>query len=145
MMAEKPTSFPLSSNSAVTTILAQNREPSLRTRQPSSSKRPSETDSLKTRTGRPLCLILGCVKAAKPLAYDFLLVPAQDAFGAKVPRGNTALRIRHENRVVLQAFDHQAEALLVLADRLLLQLLIHSEQVDKHGNLRQKNFTHNRV
>ena len=38
---EKPLRFPASSRKAVKMTLAQNREPSLRTRQPSSSNRPS--------------------------------------------------------------------------------------------------------
>ena len=50
----KPTSSPFASRSAVITTLAQNREPSLRTRQPSSSKRPSRAAISSSRSHLPV-------------------------------------------------------------------------------------------
>ena len=50
---ENPRRFPPSSCSAVMTTLAQNCEPSLRTRQPSSSNRPSAAATLSSWSGQP--------------------------------------------------------------------------------------------
>ena len=53
VILEKPRSFPSSPRSAVITTLAQKREPPLRTRQPSSSKRPSRVASRSSSAGQP--------------------------------------------------------------------------------------------
>ena len=46
---------------------------------------------------------------------------ALDALGAGVPARDVAVGIEHEDRVVLHALDQQAEALLALAQLLLLR------------------------
>ena len=58
--------------------------------------------------------VLGCVEAGEMLAEDFLRPVALDALGTGVPAGDAPLRIEHEDRVVLDAFHHEAKAFLAL-------------------------------
>jgi hypothetical protein len=87
-------------------VPAQNREPSLRTRQPSVSIRPQLALPVRqTHERHPHRLGAG---------------EAGDALRAGVPADDPALGVHQHHRVVACSVDQQAEALLALAERLLL-------------------------
>jgi hypothetical protein len=65
--------------------------------------------------------VLRDVEAREVLADDLAARIALDALRAGVPAGDDALGIEHVDGVVGHAFDQQAEALLALAQRLLVQ------------------------
>ncbi len=73
------------------TTLAQNRVPSLRMRQPSSSKRPSAR-ALQFVLGPVSVDGVGRVEAGEMLADDLLGPVALDALGPGVPGGDVPLR-----------------------------------------------------
>src|ERR1700754_3476815 len=73
---------------------------------------------------KTLGLILCSVKASKRLADDFLVLKTFDPFGAGIPRSHPALRVEHEDRIVLHAFDQKTKALFALLDRLKHQTLV---------------------
>ena len=101
------------------TTLAQNCVPSLRTRQPSSSKRPSACGDLEFVSGpAPVDGFLG-VEAGEVLADDLLGPVALDALGPWIPRGDVALWVEQEDRIVRGPFDQEPEPLLAAAQRLL--------------------------
>ena len=52
------------------------------------------------------------------LADDFSRRVTLDPLGAHVPARDAAFRIEHEDRVVLNAFDHQPQSLFALPQRL---------------------------
>ena len=54
------------------------------------------------------------IEGREVLADDLVGGVALDALGAGVPGRDVAVRIEHEDRVVLHALDQQAEALLAL-------------------------------
>ena len=116
----KPSRRPARRASAVMMTLAQNREPSLRTRQPSSSKRPSAVATCSSCSGQPLSTASCGIEAREVLADDLVGAVALDALGAGVPGRDVAVGVEHEDRVVLDALDQQAEALLALPQRLLV-------------------------
>ena len=118
----KPRSVPASSRRAVMTTLAQKREPSLRTRQPSSSNRPSAGASRSSSSGQPRSTASWRVEAGEVLADDLVGAVALDAARPRRSRWRPALGVEHEDGVVLHALDQQAESLLALP-QLLLGLL----------------------
>ncbi len=71
----------------------------------------------------PLDGLLG-VEAGEVLADDLLGPVALDALRPAVPGGDPALRVEHEDGVVLDALDHQAEAIFTEAEFLLGLLAI---------------------
>ena len=98
------------------TTFAQNCEPSLRTRQPSSSKRPicAARPAARARASRRAS-DLRRVERREMLADDFARGVALDPLRPFVPGGDVPVRVEQENRVVPDAFDQQPEALFALA------------------------------
>ena len=94
MTFAKPTSVPSASRSAVMTTLAQKREPSLRTRQPSSSKRPFAGRDLELALGLARRDVLGRIEDREVLADDLVGLVALDALGARRSRSRRARRDR---------------------------------------------------
>src|SRR4030095_416986 len=68
--------------------------------------------------------VLGRVKAGELRADDFFRLKTLDPFRAGIPRSHSALRVEHEDRIVLHAFDQKTKALFALLDRLQLQTLV---------------------
>ena len=99
---------------------AQNREPSLRTRQPVSLNVPWER--------RLLQLVLGPAAVADVLRIEDGKVPADDVSGGvaldplrpDVPGGDPSVDVEHEYGVLVDAFHHQAEPLLALSQRFFM-------------------------
>src|SRR5919112_2539853 len=58
------------------------------------------------------------------LSDDLLGLVALDALGSRVPGGDTPLCVEHEDRVVVDAFNQQTKAFLVIAERLLSPLAL---------------------
>ena len=81
----KPMSAPSSPRSAVITTFAQNREPSLRTRHPSSSNRPSRPRDLELESGIPAGDVRIRIERGEVLADDLVGLVALDALRAFVP------------------------------------------------------------
>src|SRR5204863_75418 len=59
------------------------------------------------------------VEAGEMLPDDLFGGVAFDAFGARIPVADDAVRIEHEQRVIHDALDEQAEVSLAFPDRLL--------------------------
>ena len=66
------------------------------------------------------------IKAGEMLADDFLRFVTLDLFRAGVPTRDVAIRVEHEDGVVLNALHHEAE-LFFAALELLLQLRAHGD------------------
>ena len=96
------------------TTLAQNREPSLRTRQPSSSKRPSPAATSSSCAGQPRATASRRIEAREVLADDLVGPVALEPLGPGVPGEDVASRVEHEDRVVPDALDEEPKALLAL-------------------------------
>src|SRR5256886_10299135 len=64
------------------------------------------------------------IKAGEMMTDDFLRFVTLDLFRAGVPARNLAIRVEHEDGVVLNAFNHEAD-LFLAALELLLQLRTH--------------------
>src|SRR5437868_207689 len=130
VILENPRSSPSGVKSAVMTTLAQKRVPSLRTRQPSSSKRPTRFASSSSRSGqrlatdalgllqlvlRPAAVDVGlAVKDREMLADDLGGGVTLDALGARVPGRDAALGVEQEDRVVGDAVYGPAQQVLAL-------------------------------
>ena len=95
------------------TTFAQKREPSLRMRQPSSSKRPSFGAITSSRAGRPRSIGLGWIEHGEMLADDFLGRVSLDGLGAAIPAHDAARGIEHEQRIVAHRLDEDAKAEVV--------------------------------
>src|SRR5438105_3816934 len=103
--------------------LAHSSDPSLRTRQPSSSKRPVRAAISSVCCGQPRSMSswryrqakflvgpagghgFGRIEAREMLADDFVGAVALHALGADVPGGDDAIGREHEDRVVVRAVD----------------------------------------
>ena len=95
--------------------LAQKREPSLRTRQPSSSKRPSRPRPPARVAESPEIDSLFWVKGRERFAEDFIGGVAFDPLGSLVPAHNAAFGIEHEDGVIPDAPNEQLETLFAPA------------------------------
>ena len=84
----KPTSWPASSRSAVMVTFAQNVVPSLRTRQPLSTKLPFSAATCSSCSGQPLSLASGGIEDREVLADDLVGRVALDPLRADVPGGD---------------------------------------------------------
>ena len=93
------------------TTLAQNREPSLRTRQPSSSNRPVARRDLQLALALARRHVLRRIERREVLPDDLLGRVALDSLRTGVPGCDTAIRIEHEDRVVPDAIDENLELL----------------------------------
>jgi len=110
MTLPNPRSAPASSWSAVIVTCARNSEPSLRTRQLSSSIRPQAcAREVGVRPARGD--IVGGIEDREVAADDLRLRPALDPLGAAVPDRHPALRIEHVDRIGRGAIDQQPEFL----------------------------------
>src|SRR2546430_1982663 len=67
-----------------------------------------------------ILLVLGRIEEREMLADDLVRPVALDALRAVVPAGHIAVRIEHEDGVILHAVDEQAEHLLALAQALFV-------------------------
>src|SRR2546425_2476441 len=94
---------------------------------------------------KALHLILRRVKARKMLPNRFFVLEAFDPFGARVPTGHPPFWIQHENSVVLHALHQKAKPLFALLDGLLLQSLVHVEQIHKNRDFRSQDFRDDRL
>src|SRR6185436_4528677 len=65
----------------------------------------------------PGCDVLSQVERGEVLADNFALGVALEPLGTRVPCRHAAVGIETENGVVLDRFDHHAEAFLALAKR----------------------------
>ena len=94
------------------TTSAQKYEPSLRTRQPSSSKRPSRSAISSSCSGQPDDGAGFRVKDGKMLPQDLLFGVSLDPLGAFVPARNMAGRIEKADRVIFDAVDQEPEEIV---------------------------------
>ena len=108
----KPSRSPSLSWIASITTLAQNCEPSLRTRRPSASNLPSRTRRLEGARRHAGGAVGFGVEAPEMLADDLACAIALDALGAGVPVGDDAVGVEHVDRVVAHALDQMLEAAL---------------------------------
>ena len=100
------------------TTLAQKRLPSLRTRQPSASNRPSVMAVCSARVGTPAARSSG-IESREVLADDLSRRIALDALGAGIPAGDDTVRVQHVERIVGDAVYQQPELTLAFAQTLL--------------------------
>ncbi|HST01068.1 MAG TPA: hypothetical protein VLJ84_05355, partial [Usitatibacter sp.] len=71
--------------------------------------------------GRPARLdVLGGIELLERLPDDLRGLVARDRLGARVPARHDALRVEHDDHVVLDAFQQQPEAFLAVAQLLLV-------------------------
>ena len=111
----KPRRRPDLSCSAVRTTDAQKREPSLRTRSPSSVATPCFGRPPQQPARHAGDHILRKIEADKRLADDLVGAIALDALGTGVPRHDMSLGVEKEDRVVAHFVDQQTKLLLALA------------------------------
>src|ERR1700738_1920707 len=96
------------------TTWAQNRLPSLRTRQPSFSDRPSRSTVSNAFCGSPSFPIFNRVEFREVISDDFPGQITFDAARTKVPVGHNAFCVEHVNGVVGNSLHQQPELLLAL-------------------------------
>src|SRR4051812_22050869 len=58
--------------------------------------------------------ILGREESREVHSNDFVLTVAVDVLGAAIPARDVTVRIQHEDRVILDARDHEPESFLAL-------------------------------
>src|SRR5436853_90081 len=115
---ENPRRFPSRSRNAVMTMLARKRDPSLRNRQPSSSKHPSAAATCSCRSGLPLAMLALWHQPGQRLTQSLLLAITEHRLRASVPRDDVALTVGGDDGVV-RALRDRAITLLALAMRFL--------------------------
>ena len=106
----KPRSVAWAFRIALMTTLAQNRVPSLRTRQPSASYLPVAAGRLQRLAGNSALPVLVGIECEKCRPSDFLARVALDPLGPRIPVDDVPVGIEHEDRVIGDAFDQQPEA-----------------------------------
>ncbi len=87
------------------TAFAQKRLPSLRIRQPSRSKRPSEAAVFQRRRRQASRLVFFGIEARKMLSDNLVGRVALDALSSRIPAGDIAFRVKHVDRVVIDALN----------------------------------------
>ena len=112
MILAKPHRVPAASYRVVMTTLAQKVEPSLRTRHPSSSNRPSARATFNSCSGQPRSTALGLVEEGKVPAQDLFGPVALDQLRPTVPTDHVPLGVEHEDGVILHPLHQHLEPLL---------------------------------
>jgi hypothetical protein len=99
-------------------MFAQNIDPSLRIRHPSSSCRPLTAAAVEIVLRLAAPDVIGQVEHFEMPADDLLGAESLDPLRSGVPAHDPPLRIEHDDRVIGDALDHQPEALLGPAELL---------------------------
>ena len=119
-----PVTSPVLSRMAVMTMLAQKREPSLRTRQPSSSTRSARGGQAQQLGGAAALLILLRKEAREVQAENLVRLVALDALGAGVPGQHVAVAVEQIDGILADALDDGAQSLVVEPQSLLRGALL---------------------
>ncbi len=129
-----PVTSPLLSRMAVRIVSAQKREPSLRTRQPSSSTRPSGRGQAH-QLRRPASLhILLREEPREMQPLDLFRRVPLDALRARIPGHHAPVAIQQVDGVIAHALHNRAKLLIVVPQGLqrcpLLRHIAHKTQHD---------------
>src|SRR5450432_1285948 len=122
LISEKPRSRPDELRVAVMTTLAQNFDPSLRTRQRSISERLLVASDLKLRLGDALIDIALKIEARKIPPDDLMSFVALHALGSGIPGDDVPAWIEGEDGIVLYALEEQPIVFFVDPQRFLDKL-----------------------
>src|SRR5438067_413009 len=101
-----PESLPLGFLQGVITTLAQKRDPSFRTRHPSSSKPAFFSRSAQLGIGPAFLESVGRIKHRKMFSNDFIGSVAFDELCTDIPTANDSIGIQQQNSVVSHPRDH---------------------------------------
>ena len=119
-----PVTSPLLPRMAVMTILAQKREPSLRTRQPSSSTRSLAAARRSNSAGRPRSSIFLRKEAREMQSEDFVCLVTFNTFCAGIPSKHMAVTVEQIDGVFADTLDDGAQPQIVEPQRLLSGALL---------------------